>query len=71
MTLSQPIADLLALAALTPSAAARLIGVSRQAIAAAVKRGDGVTLATLDAWAGALGYRVEVRLRREPPRRQP
>lgn len=67
MTLSRPVADLLALAALTPSAAARLLGVSRQAIAAAVKRGDGVTLATLAAWAGALGYVVEVRLRRAKP----
>jgi plasmid maintenance system antidote protein VapI len=61
---STPVADLLAAADLTPSAAARVIGVSRQAVADAVARGPGVTLERLTAWGQALGYVVEIKARK-------
>lgn len=59
-----PVAALLALAGLTQGAAARRLGCTQQAVGAALARGAGVTLGTLTAWAAALGYVVEVRLRR-------
>ncbi len=63
-----PVAALLALAGLSQRAATARLGVTQQAVSAAVKRGTGVTLGTLVAWAEALGYVVEVRLRRRAPR---
>lgn len=63
-----PVAALLAASSLSQGAAAARLGVTRQAVSAAVARGAGVTLGTLVAWAGALGYVVEVRLRRRAPR---
>lgn len=61
------VAALLAVAGLSHGAAASRLGVSQQGVSAAVKRGAGVTIGTLAAWAGALGYRVEVRLRKAKP----
>ena len=66
-----PIAALLAAAGLArpdgsilQSEAARRLDCTQQAVGAALARGPGVTLGTLTAWAAALGYVVEVRVRR-------
>lgn len=60
LSLSAPLTDLLALAALTHEALAAKRGLQKEAVTMAVRKGPRIKLATLAAYARAAGYKLWV-----------